>query len=206
MSRRAGSNHQEHYMRGKLYGRHPLTIGALILLGLSAYELWIRIEDFLAWTQGVRHLSEVRGTSFLEDMKIIFEAPAMQALGFKMLYLIGVIIFAIICLICRNKRRGIWMILLLAIAAGAVGVFLEIYALSGWVQLAKLVPLALIVIGSISNMVPLKTERRRALEERNTMDPRQIPGGRQPQITGHAPSAHGSHSELRSPSPRHPQR
>jgi len=193
-------------MRRKLFGRHPLTIGALILLGLSAYELWIRIEDFLAWTQGIRHLSEVRGTSFLEDMKIIFEAPAMRALGFKMLYLAAVIIFAIICLICRNKRRGIWIILLLALAAAAGGVFLEIYSLSGWVQIAKLVPLALIVIGSFSNMLPQRTQRRRIPEDRRAPERHQIPGNRQAQITMHAPSEPGWHSGQQAPSRRHPQK
>ena len=39
-----------------------LCFGALGLLGVSGYELWIRLEDFWAWTKGVRHLSATRGT------------------------------------------------------------------------------------------------------------------------------------------------
>ena len=56
-----------------LMGRHPLTVGAVSLLAVSGYELWIRLEDFWAWTSGIRHLSKVRRTPFLEDLAIIFE-------------------------------------------------------------------------------------------------------------------------------------
>ena len=147
-------------MRRKLAGRHPLTIGALILLGLSVYEFWIRFEDFEAWMLGIHHLSQVRGTSFFEDLGIIFEVPAMRQMAFKMLYLLAVVIFAIVCIICRNRHRGMWIILILAILAGAGGVFLEIYALTSWVQIIKLIPLGLIAVGSITNMARRKKNYR----------------------------------------------
>ena len=140
-------------MRQRLSGRHPLTAGAIILLGLSVYEVWIRLDDFQAWILGIRHLSEVRGTPFLEDLAIVFEVPAMRAMGLKMLYLLAVVIFAVVCLVRRNRHRGMWLILLLALAAAAGGVFLEIYAFGNWLQIIKFIPLALIVVGSISNMV-----------------------------------------------------
>ena len=85
--------------RRPLHGRHLLTLGALALLGLSGYELWIRLEDFWAWSSGIRHLSQVRGTPFIQDMAIVFEAPEMRQLGYKMLFLLGAVIFAIICLL-----------------------------------------------------------------------------------------------------------
>jgi len=147
-------------MRRKLLGRHPLTLGALILLGLSVYEFWIRMEDMAAWFQGVWHLSHVRGNSFFEDLSIIFEVEAMRALAFKMIYLAAVIIFAIVCLVRRNRRRGMWVHFILAIAAAAGGILLEIYALSGWVQIIKLIPLGLIAAGSIINMVSPKKHHR----------------------------------------------
>lgn len=140
-------------MRRRLFGRHPLTIGALILLGLSVYEFWVRFEDFRAWFLGVKHLSEVRGTSFIEDLFIIFEVPEMQQMGFKMLYLLAVVIFAVICLICRNRAKFMWTIFLLAIAAGVTGIMLEFYSLTSWLQAIKLIPLALIAYGSISNQI-----------------------------------------------------
>ena len=143
-------------MRRKLFGRHPLTIGALILLGLSIYEFWVRWEDFQAWFLGIKHLSEVRGTPFIEDLFIVFEVPEMQQMGFKMLYLLAVVIFAIVCLICRNCRRFMWILFLLSIAAGAVGILLEFYSLTSWLQAIKLIPLALIAIGSITNQANYK--------------------------------------------------
>ncbi|MBQ9031263.1 MAG: hypothetical protein IJ106_07400 [Parasporobacterium sp.] len=152
-------------MRKNLIGRHPLTIGALILLGLSVYEFWIRLEDFQAWFLGVRHLSEVRGTPFLEDLAIVFEVPVMRALGYKMLYLFLVVIFAIICLIRRNRRRGMWVILLLTLAAAGCGVLLEFYAFSSWVQAIKLIPLALVAIGSISNLAQRQSNYQRSRRE-----------------------------------------
>ena len=140
-------------MRRKLFGRHPLTIGAILVLGLSVYELWVRFEDFRAWFLGVKHLSEVRHTSFIEDLFIIFEVPEMRQMGWKMLYLLAVSIFAVICLLCRNRSRFMWMIFLLSLLFGAAGVFVEIYALNSWLQILKLIPLALIAFGSISNQI-----------------------------------------------------
>ena len=84
------------------YGRHPLTLGALARLGLSGYELWIRIEDSWAWSTGIRYLSKVQGTSFVRNMAIILKRPRMQQLSFKMLFLLGAIIFAVICLFRRS--------------------------------------------------------------------------------------------------------
>ena len=143
-------------MRYKLFGRHPLTIGALVLLGLSIYEFWVRFEDFRAWFLGVHHLSQVRGTSFLADMLIIFEVPEMQQMAFKILYLLAMVIFAVICLICRNRSRWMWILFLCALMAAATGILLEFYTLNSWLQLIKLIPLALIAFGSISNQIARK--------------------------------------------------
>jgi len=135
--------------RRPLFGRHPLTLGALALLGLSGYELWIRIEDFWAWTAGIRHLSEVRGTPFIQDLAIVFEAPEMRQLGFKMLFLLGSVIFAIICLFRRNRARGAWLLLILDVALAVGGGLLGLYSFrpSDWAQVLKLAPIALIAPG-----------------------------------------------------------
>ena len=82
--------------RRKLSGRHMLTLGALSLFGVSGYELWIRLEDFWAWTKGIRHLSAVQGTSFVRNMGIIFETPEMRELGYKLLFLCFTILFGLI--------------------------------------------------------------------------------------------------------------
>ena len=151
--------------RRPLLGRHPLTLGVLALLGLSGYELWIRLEDFWAWTAGIRHLSEVRGTPFIQDLAIVFEAPEMRQLGFKMLFLLGSVIFSIICLFRRNRARGAWLLLILDVALAVGGAILGLYSLrpSDWAQVLKLVPLALIATGCVINMC-----HRRALRRRRT--------------------------------------
>ena len=158
--------------RRPLHGRHLLTLGALALLGLSGYELWIRLEDFWAWSAGIRHLSQVRGTPFIQDLAIVFEAPEMRQLGFKMLFLLGAVIFAIICLFRRNRAKGAWFLLALDVARAVGGALLGLYTLrpSDWAQVLKLVPLALIAAGCIVNMVHRRALRRRHAKRRPQRD------------------------------------
>ena len=141
--------------RRRLKGRHMLTLGALSLWALSGYELWIRLEDFWAWTAGVRHLSERRGTPFLEDLWIMFEAPEMRALGYKLLFLVATLIFGLICIIRRNRARGAWVLMVLNVAVAGLGLWLGLYSLhpSNWAQLLKLAPLALIMAGCVANYI-----------------------------------------------------
>ena len=158
---------EKKYIRRSLFGRHPLTVGAVILLGLSVYELWIRFDDFYAWFKGVRHLSEVRGTPFLDDLFIILEEPEMRMLGLKMLYLLAMIIFGIVCIVRRNRHRGMIVVFILTLLSAAGGILLEIYSFSSWVQIIKLIPLALMAIGSFSNMAQGRKHYRDYLRELN---------------------------------------
>ena len=149
--------------RRPLHGRHLLTLGALALLGLSCYELWIRLEDFWAWSSGIHHLSQVRGTPFIQDMAIVFEAPEMRQLGYKLLFLLGAVIFAIICLFRRNRAHGAWALLALDIALAAGGAAMGLYTLrlSDWLQVLKLAPIALIAVGCAMNLIHRAALRRR---------------------------------------------
>ena len=153
--------------RRPLHGRHLLTLGALALLGLSGYELWIRLEDFWAWSSGIRHLSQVRGTPFIQDMAIVFEAPEMRQLGYKLLFLLGAVIFAIICLFRRNRAKGAWLLLVLDAALAVGGALLGLYSLrpSDWAQTLKLIPLALIATGCLVNIGHRHALRRRHSRE-----------------------------------------
>lgn len=166
---------RERRRRRPLYGRHPLTLGALALLGLSGYELWIRLEDFWAWTSGIRHLSQVRGTPFIQDLAIVFEAPEMRQLGFKMLFLLGSVIFAIICLFRRNRARGAWLLIVLAVALAVGGGLLGLYSFhpSDWAQVLKLVPLALITVGAAINIGHRHALRRRRAQRTQQQTQRQ---------------------------------
>ncbi len=151
------------HRRRRLVGRHLLTFGALGLLGVSGYELWIRLEDFWAWTKGVRHLSATRGTPFLEDMKIIFEEPEMRQLGYKLLFLVITILFALICIIRRNRAKGAWVLMVLDVAVIGAGAWLGIYGFhpSDWAQMLKLIPLGMILAGCIMNYIHRSVIRKR---------------------------------------------
>ena len=155
-----------------LIGRHPKTLGALSLMGLSGYELWIRIEDFWAWTSGLRHLSSVRGTSFFEDLSIVFQAPQMRQLGLKMLFLAIGCVFALVCLIRRRRPGGALMTLAVSAALAIWGVSLGLYGVSNWTQLIKLVPLGLIFVGGATTLSQNALRRRRGADPR---DPRRHP-------------------------------
>ena len=158
---------QREKIRGqRLIGRHPLTLGALLLLGLSGYELWIRLDDFWAWTAGVRHLSQRRGTPFWEDMAIIFETPEMQRLAFQLGFLIAAVIFSAACIIRRRRYAGFWLMIALAVALGAAGLSLGMYAFGGWIQLIKLLPLSMIVAGFTGNGVQGHVLKRRERQKR----------------------------------------
>ena len=163
----------------RLWGRHLLTLGALALFGVSGYELWIRLEDFWAWTQGIRHLSAVQHTSFIANMGIIFEAPEMQQLGYKLLFLCFCILFGLICLIRRNRSRGVWLLMLLDIATGVGGWLLGVYGFhpADWAQTLKLLPLALILAGCIANMAHGAAIRKRREARRRVA---RSPRGEQP--------------------------
>lgn len=161
-------NSRKRRRRRPLHGRHLLTLGALVLLGLSGYELWIRLEDFWAWSSGIRHLSQVRGTPFIQDIAIVFEAPEMRQLGFKLLFLLGAVIFAVICLFRRNRARGAWLLLILDAALAVGGALLGLYSPrpSDWAQTLKLAPIALIAAGCVINIVHRRVLRRRRTQRR----------------------------------------
>lgn len=157
--------------RRRLCGRHMLTLGALALFGVSGYELWIRLEDFWAWTKGIRHLSAVQGTSFVSNMGIIFETPEMRQLGYKLLFLCAAILFGLICLIRRNRAKGAWVLVILDLAVAFGGWRLGVYGFhpADWVQTLKLAPLALVMAGCVANMIhrgALRKSRKNRPERR----------------------------------------
>lgn len=139
----------------KLNGRYLVTVGALALIALCGYELWVRLEDFRAWTAGIWHLSEVQGTPFLQNMRTIFEVPEMRDLGLKLLFLAGAFLFALLCLIRRARAHGAWVLMALDLALACCGWAAGLYKLelSNLLQLLKLLPLAAIFAGFVINYI-----------------------------------------------------
>lgn len=129
----------------KLNGRYLVTVGALALIALCGYELWVRLEDF----------REVQGTSFLQNMRIIFEVPEMRDLGMKLLFLAGAFLFALLCLIRRARAHGAWVLMALDLALACCGWAAGLYKLelSNLLQLLKLLPLAAIFAGFVINYI-----------------------------------------------------
>ena len=158
---------KHHHHRRPMKGRHLLTFGAAGLFGVSIYELWIRLEDFYAWIKGVSHLSTVRGTSFAEDMKIIFETPEMRQMGFKLIFLLITLVFAVICVFRRNHAKYGWALMVMDALVIGAGFWLGLYGFhpSNWAQLLKLVPLIMIPAGCIWNYIH-RAELQRRIEER----------------------------------------
>ena len=144
-----------------LIGRHPMTLGAIGLHNLSDYELWIRLETFIAWFKGLRHLSSVRGTSFLEDMIIVFETPELRLSTLTMLFQLACAVFGLVCIIRRDRARGAWVLFGIAAALAGAGFALGTYSFFGTAQLLKLIPLALIMVGCVVNRAQRRFRRGR---------------------------------------------
>ena len=74
----------------------------------------------------------------------------------------GAVIFALICLLRRNRAKAAWLLIALAVALGVGGGFLGLYSLqpSDWAQLLKLAPLALVVVGCGMNIAHRASMRR----------------------------------------------
>ncbi len=154
--------HRKRKKRRRLWGRHLVGIGALLLIAMCGYELWIRMEDFWAWTSGVRHLSQTRGTPFWEDMAIIFEEPRMRRLGLNMLMLLIMAVFSLVCLIWRNRRGGAWVIALLDAAIAGAAAHMGLYDMTwtNWVDGAKMAPQVMIFVGCVLNLIPRRKRKK----------------------------------------------
>ncbi len=90
--------------RIKNNGRFILLVGGLGLIAWAGYELSIRMDDFSAWLSGVRHLSEVRGQPFLENLWIMMEDPKMSAMVQRMGFLALSVLIGLLCALFCNKR------------------------------------------------------------------------------------------------------
>lgn len=149
-------------------GRHLMLLGAVALLIWAGYELWIRIDDFRAWTGGVRYMSALRQESFLENLRLILEAPEMRELTRKMLFLAGCVVFSGIGICLRNKPRADVAVFLLDAALIVWGRSLKLFEINFSLlpQTLKVIPLLLILAGCVLNFIQYCVRMRRRRRRR----------------------------------------
>ena len=148
--------------RKRYCGRHLMLIGALALLVWAGYELWIRMDDFQAWTSGVRYMSAARQESFLGNLSLILQAPEMRELTRKLLFLIGCAAFSVVALCLRSRPCADVVLFVLDAALIGCGCYLKIFRINFSLlpQTLKLIPLLLILAGCVLNFVQFCIRRR----------------------------------------------
>ena len=161
--------------RRRYIGRYLMVLGAVALLIWAGYELWIRLDDFLAWADGVKYMSAKKGESYAQNLLLIFEAPGMRELGRKMLFLLGCGVFSIVSVCLRNRPRADLLVLALDVALIVYGATLGMFdmQLSLLTQSLKLIPLLVIAAACIMNYVQFCIRRRRHRKKKH-LPPRRI--------------------------------
>ncbi|MBQ8082374.1 MAG: hypothetical protein IJ240_10820 [Clostridia bacterium] len=147
-------NNRAQKLKKKYSGRSLISLGAAALLVWSGYELSIRAEDTAAWIDGLRYLSRARQQSVWDNLALMMGSPAMRALAYKLLFLSGCVLLALICLIVRNRPKASVPLLLFTLLAGYGGWSLGLYPgqWSNALQWLKLAPLLLILAGCLVNL------------------------------------------------------
>ena len=153
------------WRNGKYDGRRMLFCGALLLLALSGYELYIRMDDLIRFISSIRYMSEVKKESFINNITLVMQAPSMEGLKDILLFLMLCSLLSVICLICCNRPMASLLVIPLDAAVflfGLIGRPLFIFTFSGLMQLIKLVPIVLIFAGSVINLTEKGLAYRKA--------------------------------------------
>lgn len=151
------------FMRVKYSGRGIIQLGALLLMALCGYELYIRLDDFRRWTEGIRFLSEARGENFFENMGIILQAESMVELRNILIFLVCCVLFSLFCVIFCNKPKAAYALIPADIGIILLGALLKGVMVFGFGVLAqwlKLIPLLLVLAGCVINLIQGKIAAR----------------------------------------------
>lgn len=144
------------FMRVKYSGRGIIQLGALLLLALCGYELYIRLDDFRRWTEGIRFMSEAKGESFFENMGLILQAESMTELRNILIFLVCCVLFSLFCAIFCNRPKAAYALIPADIGIILLGTLLKGVTVFGFGFLAewlKLIPLLLILAGCVINLI-----------------------------------------------------
>lgn len=151
------------FMRVKYSGRGIIQLGALLLMALCGYELYIRLDDFRRWTEGIRFLSKARGENFFENMGIILQAESMVELRNILIFLVCCVLFSLFCVIFCNRPKAAYALIPADAGIILLGALLKgvmVFGFGFLAQWLKLIPLLLILAGCVINLFEGKIAAR----------------------------------------------
>lgn len=151
------------FMRVKYSGRGIIQLGALLLMALCGYELYIRLDDFRRWTEGIRFLSKARGENFFENMGIILQAESMAELRNILIFLVCCVLFSLFCVILCNRPKAAYALIPADAGIILLGALLKgvmVFGFGFLAQWLKLIPLLLILAGCVINLIEGKIAAR----------------------------------------------
>ena len=128
---------------------------ALILLGLSVYELCIRLDASWGWAKGY-FLSHIEAGT---ELSIILKHIPYQNVA-AWFYMLGCALLALWALCSRRTRRACALMLLPAAALTAAGFTLRLTIFGEMVRALKLLPLVFLLALCLAQAV-LRPARRR---------------------------------------------
>ena len=131
-----------------------MILAALLLIAWCGYELAVRADDWSAWTGGVRHLSRVRGESYLKNLFIMAQDPGMRAMMRHMLLLVLGVFTGVFSILFRN-RKGACVFILICCSSLAAGFALAgVWSFSALIPAyAKMLPLLLLAAGTVYKLI-----------------------------------------------------
>ena len=141
-------------MKKLFSGRHPLTIGSILLLIWSLLEVYFRLDTIWWALSGLMNLCVNEGIPF--NRAVGYFDPSMFYL---VIFTIVCLIFAILCLVFRNRPKAGYFMMLSATAIGGVGLFRLDLLGTLPVGYLKIIPFALIIIGSVMNIIQFNRRR-----------------------------------------------
>ena len=174
-----------HMPRGRYDGRWWLIIGALLLLGMTAYEFSARLETIVRMIGGFRQaytdlqLFELSGVPFTRYLvQAMLRTPDGMAVINIMIFLVACIAFSIICVCLRNRPMACYGLLIGDAALLTVGLILHIFYIDliNVVVMLKLIPIFMIMAGCLINIIQFYYRRHGYIRDMKQQNAQQLPG------------------------------
>ncbi len=126
-------------------GRRMLFWGALLLMAWAAYELSTRLDTLRLTTPTVMKMAADLHASLLD---VLFKYGYINALKIP-LFLLGCLVFGVIVLLFRNRPLAAYAFVPLCVLLVLISVDAKLFFSKSLWELLKLIPLAVIALGSL---------------------------------------------------------